>query len=444
MNAFLATAGLAAIHLISAQAADHLVGTVKEFDKAVGIAKPGDTISLREGEWTDADLVVAANGTADEPVTIRARLPGKTVLTGRTRLRFAGDHLVVTGLLFQGAWHQEDLVTFRRDSKKPANDCRLSQCALIDCNAPQSKETRWIGLYGQRNRVDHCLIQGKTSKGTTLVVWLDGRPTDHRIDHNHFGPRTELGQNGGETIRIGDSKTSMQLCRALVEANCFERCDGEAEIISNKSCGNIYRGNTFRRCAGSLTLRHGNDCLVEGNFFFGENARETGGVRIIGERHRVTGNYFQDLQGTGTRAGLCLVNGMKNSPLNGYFQVRGAEINGNSWVNCKQPIWIGQTDEDSDNTLPVQGVTMSRNLIFGRHPAVTIGLPGEVVWKENLLNPEANPKPEIPGLNPVDFTLEGDPLQLPPVNSPAAGYGFTPAKGSQGPLRPSQVGPEWR
>jgi hypothetical protein len=44
----------------------------------------------------------------------------------------------------------------------------------------------------------------------------------------------------------------------------------------------------------------------------------------------------------------------------------------------------------------------------------------------------------------VDFTLEGDPLQLPPVNSPAAGYGFTPAKGSQGPLRPSQVGPEWR
>ncbi|NND98671.1 MAG: hypothetical protein HKN47_15220 [Pirellulaceae bacterium] len=29
----------------------------------------------------------------------------------------------------------------------------------------------------------------------------------HRIDHNHFGARPELGRNGGETIRIGTCVT---------------------------------------------------------------------------------------------------------------------------------------------------------------------------------------------------------------------------------------------
>ncbi len=425
-------------------AADHLVVTAEEFNVAVAKAQPGDTITLRAGEWKDVDLLVTANGTAEQPITVRAEHPVETIVTGESRLRFAGDHLIVSGLFFKGAWHKEDLIVFRRDSKTLANDCRLTDCAVVDCNSPENNETRWIGIYGQRNRVDHCWIQGKTSKGTTLVIWLNENPTDHRIDHNYFGPRPELKQNGGETIRVGDSKTSMQLCRTIVEANCFEQCDGEAEIISNKSCGNIYRGNTFRRCSGTLTLRHGNDCIVEGNFFFGEKARGSGGVRIIGERHRVIGNYFQDLAGDRARAGLCLVNGLKDSPLNGYFQVRGAEITGNTWVNCKQTVFIGQTDEDTDNSLPTQGVVISRNLIAGKTAAVTIGLAGDVTWKDNIVHPAVQPEPAIPGLNAVDFVLEGQPLQLPPVGSTAVGYGFALPDGAQGPLLPTETGPDWR
>jgi poly(beta-D-mannuronate) lyase len=444
MRVCLAALQLAAFTPVSAPAEEHHAASVAEFNKVIALAKPGDTVFLAAGEWKDADLVVTAQGTADLPVTVQARALGKTVITGRSRLRFAGNHLVVSGLFFKGAWHKEDLIEFRRDSKKLAHDCRLTQCAVVDCNAPENKETRWIGLYGQRNRVDHCWVQGKTSKGTTLVVWLKGIPADHRIDHNHFGPRPELKQNGGETIRVGDSKTSMQLSRTVVEANCFERCDGEAEIISNKSCGNIYRGNTFRSCAGSLTLRHGNDCLVTGNFFFGEHAKGTGGVRVIGERHRIMGNYFQDLAGDEARAGLCLVNGLQDSPLNGYFQVRGAEVTGNSWVNCKLPVFIGQTDEDEGNSLPVQGVVLSRNLFSGRTAAVKTALAGDVIWKENIVQPDAAPQPAINGLKVVEFVLKGEPVRLPPADSPAAGHGFALSDGAQGPLLPSQTGPEWR
>ena len=65
---------------------------------------------------------------------------------------------------------------------------------------------QFVSIYGARNRVDHCYIAGKTTQGTTMVVWLSNESTDqgkHQIDHNHFGPRPKLGKNGGETILDG-------------------------------------------------------------------------------------------------------------------------------------------------------------------------------------------------------------------------------------------------
>ena len=72
----------------------------------------------------------------------------------------------------------------------------------------------------------------------------------------------------GETIRIGTSANSMESSRTIVENNTFKNCDGEIEIISNKSANNIFRNNLFLESKGSLTLRHGNNALVEGNVFF--------------------------------------------------------------------------------------------------------------------------------------------------------------------------------
>src|SRR5438876_7357684 len=93
----------------------------------------------------------------------------------------------------------------------------------------------------------------------------------------HFGPRPPLGRNGGETMRVGYSWQSMSNSCTAVAHNLFDRCDGELEIISNKSCENTYRYNTFLDCAGMFTLRHGNRCLVEGNLFLGHHKRGSGG-----------------------------------------------------------------------------------------------------------------------------------------------------------------------
>jgi poly(beta-D-mannuronate) lyase len=128
----------------------------------------------------------------------------------------------------------------------------------------------------KRNRVDHCYLEGHAPADVKMQVEVDKtEPNEHRIDHNHFGPRPPLGKNGGETIRLGYSHQSMNNSRTVVEENLFEKCDGEIEIISSKSCENIYRGNTFRDSEGCLTLRHGNRCTIDGNYFSATAAQES-------------------------------------------------------------------------------------------------------------------------------------------------------------------------
>ncbi|WP_309723071.1 polysaccharide lyase 6 family protein [Armatimonas sp.] len=218
-----------------------LLATPKELLEAAKTAVPGAVLVLKDGIWLDAELTLVARGTASKPITLRAQTPGKVVLTGSSRLRLSGEYLVVSGLWFKkGKIDSGEVIAFRTKSDVLAHHCRLTQCAISDVN-PQDKErdTKWVSLYGTYNRVDHCDFAGKTNLGTTLVVWLAGNPNDHRIDHNHFGPRPELGTNGGETIRVGTSDWSMSVSRTIVEDNLFERCDGETEIISSKSCENL-------------------------------------------------------------------------------------------------------------------------------------------------------------------------------------------------------------
>lgn len=159
------------------------------------------------------------------------------------------------------------MIEFRENSGNLARHCRLTNTAIEDYN-PVSINTdyKWVSLYGDSNRVDHCYFRNKRHSGTTLVVWLNGIPNYHRVDHNYFAYRPPLGFNGGETIRIGTSEWSLTDSYTLVEYNYFEQCNGENEIISNKSGENTFRYNTFFDCYGTLTLRHGNRAKVYGNF----------------------------------------------------------------------------------------------------------------------------------------------------------------------------------
>jgi poly(beta-D-mannuronate) lyase len=374
---------------VLSSAAEIPVADVAALDQALSRIQPGDVVVLKEGEWKDAVLVVRAHGTAQQPVTVRAASAGKTVLTGASQLSISGEYVVVEGLHFRDPDSGvNEVIQLRTGSDELAEHCTLRNCAVThSVPLPEgSMEAKWCSLYGTENVVEHCSFTGKKTAGCTLVVWLTaGGKARHQIQRCYFGPRQLLGKNGGETLRIGDSKTNLLEAGCRVEACLFEQCNGEVEIISNKSCGNLYVGNTFRECEGALTLRHGHRCTVTQNWFLGQGRARTGGVRIIGEGHEVMHNTFMNLTGEDYRCGLTFMLG--NLKSNGYQQIKNVRVHHNTWAHCTHTVLIGMAHDKKCTLLP-QSVTLEDNVMLSpQHTLIEkrSDTP-DWVWQRNLLS----------------------------------------------------------
>ncbi len=370
-----------------AGAAEHRVDDAAAIEAALERVQPGDELVMTDGVWRDQEVVFAAEGTAEAPITLRPATPGGVVLTGESNLSISGRHLVVSGLHFkEGLPGDLSHVVQFRGPLGEAEHCRLTESVITRYN-PADPETRyfWVSLYGRDNRVDHCRFVNQNHSGCTVVAWLGEGPARHLIDHNHFLDRPPAAEraNGFETMRLGDSKHGHVDARITVENNLFERCDGEVEVISNKSNENVFRGNTFRACEGTLTLRHGHRAVVEGNFFLGEDKKDSGGIRVIGEGHRIVGNYIADVDDRMDGA-ISVVAGIENTQANGYQQVKDVLIANNTIVRVagaavKLDWGLGQRDR---TLLPVR-VTVRDNLLVSEGAPLIDGHEGPGwVWSE--------------------------------------------------------------
>ncbi|MFD0861611.1 polysaccharide lyase 6 family protein [Sungkyunkwania multivorans] len=347
-------------------AQDIRVTNTDELNAALASLDGGGTILLANGVWKDVELKAYGNGTKENPVIIKAETPGKVIITGDSNLSIYGNFVIVSGLWFKdGNTTAKHVVQFRKDSRVFANNCRFANSTISYIKTRDADlKNHWVDIWGKNNRVDHNNFTGKVSAGTTLVVWLKGdehTENNHKIDHNFFGARPDLGANGGESIRIGTSTNSMRSSKTIVENNVFKNCDGEIEIISNKSGDNIFRNNLFVESRGTLTLRHGNNALVENNVFLGNNVSNTGGIRIINEGHIVRSNLLVGLKGTGLRGPIVIMNGVPNSPLNRYHQVKDVDIQNNTIINCG-PMAFG-AGKDSERTLAPIRTVFANNII---------------------------------------------------------------------------------
>jgi poly(beta-D-mannuronate) lyase len=373
-----------------AYAADVLVGTPAEYAAAVKRAQPGDTIVLRNGEWRDFQILFTGKGLPSRPIRLTVERKGGVILTGQSNLRLAGEHLEVSGLVFRnGRTPTDHVIAFRKDSKTYARNSRVTEVVIDRFNQPDRRaEDIWVAIYGQDNRVDHSHFEGKGNAGVTLAVIRDkghAEANRARIDHNYFGPRPPLGSNGGETIRIGTSDESLSDSKSMVERNIFDRCDGEVEIVSVKSGGNVLRENLVLQSQGAFVLRHGNGNLVERNVFLGGNKPDTGGVRVINRDQIVRFNYFQDLAGKDLKSALAVMNGVPNSVINRYHQVANAVVERNSFVNVASVALAAGANEE--RSAPPVSSRFARNLVLvvgGRNPIVAVGDVSGIAQSDNV------------------------------------------------------------
>jgi len=316
-----------------------LVSNIDEFNNAVAKAGPGSEIIMADGEWEDVELVFEGKGTETDSIVLSVETKGKVILTGSSNLKMAGSFLKVEGLVFKDGFTPTNaVISFRKNRDEMANNSRLTECVIDNFNNPERQvQDYWLTIYGKNNRIDHNHIEGKKNLGVTMIVGLDTKGSienNHIIDHNYFGPRPTFGNNGGETLRIGTSHNALENSNTLVASNYFDRCNGEHEIISNKSCQNTFKYNTFFECTGTLTMRHGNETLVDGNVFIGNGKPSTGGVRVINETQTVINNYHIGLTGYRFRGAFVMMNGVPNSPPNRYVPVIDSKVNNNTFINC--------------------------------------------------------------------------------------------------------------
>ena len=283
-------------------AVDYYVKDKSEFTEISDRLEAGDKVTLANGVWQDFEILLEGKGTEEKPIELTAQEKGKVIISGQSNLALYGEYLIVSGLVFKdGYTPTSSVISFRKSKNEVANNSRVTEVVIDNFNNPERFDTDfWVMMYGKNNRFDHNHLEGKRNKGVTMAVRLDtedSRNNYHVIDHNYFGPRPILGSNGGETLRIGTSHYSLTDSYTLIENNYFDRADGELEIISSKSGNNTFKGNVFFESRGTLTMRHGNDTMVENNAFFGNGVDHTGGIRLINKRQTVRNNYMEGLAG---------------------------------------------------------------------------------------------------------------------------------------------------
>ncbi len=348
------------------------VDSLAALQTAIASAAPGDTLVLKDGAYTaNAPIAVKCAGAEGRPITITAENVGGVELGGAGGFEIAKP----------AAWVVIAGFTFTHTAGHAAIGGGTSHVRFTRNTFVCTGEGVYLTVTGDDAEVDHNEFRDKHTLGNMLSVTGTGSQVARRlhVHHNFFHDFTKPGGNGAETIRFGLSGLSMSTGAGLVEFNLFLRCTGENEIISNKSCGNTYRYNTFLDSpGGELSQRHGNDCLFYSNYL-----KNTQGLRIFGDRHLVFSNYFE-----GNSSAIHIGNGdgevADGAKLTSHDRPDNCVIVFNTLVNNTVNFQMaGRT-----KGLGATGTVFANNLIQGGGPAAAIShdspYPG-AVWSNNLI-----------------------------------------------------------
>ncbi len=352
-------------------AAVRRASSLEELQELLNDAQPGDRLVLAEGSYSaSSPLKVDRAGTAASPIVIAAETVGGVEIRGQGSFHVIApaSHIHLEGFVFL---HQK-AVRFGVGTQF----CRITRNVFENAGV-----THYLMVDGDDTEVSYNEFRNKSTVGQMLKIGgAPTRPAERTwVHHNYFHDFTNVGTNGGETIQVAVGENSMRSAFSRIEFNLFERCNGENELISNKSCDNVYHANTFRDSPqGELTLRDGDRITVSGNFFL-----NTRGLRIFGDNTNVFNNYFEGctvaiVVGCGTDADHIL-----GQPFKAYDRVDNLRLVHNTLVNNRKHIEF----QAREKGMPAQSAVIANNLIVGDAGSLVVfgAAPHNTTWKSNLL-----------------------------------------------------------
>ena len=271
---------------------------------------------------------------------------------------------------------------------KAANYCRITACEFTKNTAKsQFMPIVIVSGNGGHNRVDHNRFTGNIdNQEVQIKITADEVPQYTLVDHNLFRDKNKVSWanfNGGECVQVGQDPINLgtQIARSVVRNNTFIACNGEPEVISNKSSGNSYINNSFEDCFGELVMRGGHDCLIDSNTIRGGNC----GIRVNGTHHTITHNKIENV-----KTGIRLMYGMSKGKTEIGFYVAASDciIKNNSITNSdtgiligdsKNADWTGKFDVKKYPSRTMQDVAPFNNTIQDN----TIKAKADIVHNEN-------------------------------------------------------------
>jgi hypothetical protein len=405
----------------------HEVASADEVEALIeaGTLAPGDSIVWSNGVFEDVELdIEGADGTKDAPITLRAATPGGVVLRGETQFKVGAKWWIVEGFHFDGdesGVNNYNTFQFRSNGGTSAQHTCLNNCAFTNLKT-DGETSKWVLMFGRDNSINRCHFSGKSSKGALLTVELGYLPehatAGHVISGNYFADVAPQPGTDNETIRIGSSEDQNKRAACVVRDNYFLRCNGENEIVSSKSSYNVFERNTFWKCDGALVLRHGHHATVAGNFFFGDGAKNAGGIRVVDSHHKIINNYLQDLTGTSWNAAFSILGGKKPSGGNdnGYQAVNGIVVAHNSIFNCRQSILLNK----SKGSRAPSGLFANNLISSSSGPLIAGDLSREdLQWQGNLMHGAATGA-DVDALDADPRLEKQNGLLRPGIDGPAA------------------------
>ena len=102
-------------------AKDYFVDNKQAYTDIAQDLKAGDTVILKNGTWTDFEILFQGQGTETSPIQLTAQTKGKVFLTGQSNLRLAGEYLHASGLVFKNGYTPTSaVIEFRRNKNELA------------------------------------------------------------------------------------------------------------------------------------------------------------------------------------------------------------------------------------------------------------------------------------------------------------------------------------
>lgn len=381
--------------------------TVDSLKDALSDASPGQTFILANGTYTGESLgsISSINGTEEYPVIIKAETVGgvNMVLDSTITIKNSA-YVTLQGFNFT---REDDLATMM----KIVSSYKTSILDNIFDEEFKTSSSKTIALSTYSGpctgtEFAYNIVRNKKTTGGFITTYYD-EDTDSIADemfihHNlfqNFEPEMDpvtgeyTGDSDRESIIFGDSDSKDVETNHIVEYNLFDDCDGENEIITNKTSKNIYRYNTFRNCFGDLSIRFGDNHQVYGNIFYGDDNTntwegaantETGGIRLYGSNHLVYNNYFYNLTAelSTHRMPLVIDGGEGN-----HYKVQNSYIAFNTIIDCYYGMGVGM----NYNSDPLNNI-IEYNVISNTNTEAIIVENGDDsnTWNSNIIDSDAS------------------------------------------------------